>query len=121
VSTSLESMLDDDERRFALLGVLLQLLHVLFGVTAILGMYLTLNRLPKMQSILWRNHCRWQLTTFWFGAAAYAITILIGLRFSIWWPFIIAAMWVTYRILVSAVGVATKEPPQRLLSVLEKP
>jgi len=120
VSTSLESMLNDDERRFALLGVLLQVLHILFGVTAVIGMYLNHHRLPKMQSILWRNHCRWQLTTFWFGAALYAITILIGLRFSIWWPFIVSAMWVTYRILVSAVGVASKEPPQRLFSPLEK-
>jgi len=98
------------ERQFILLGVLLQALHVLFGITAIFGMYLNHNRLPTMQSDLWRSHCRWQLTTFWMGAGFYVVSAFIGLSFGHWWPFILAAMWVSYRILSSAVGVATKQP-----------
>jgi len=50
VSSEQHSLSDDDERRFALLGVLLQALHFLFGVTAIVGMYLTLGRLPSIKS-----------------------------------------------------------------------
>lgn len=106
---------DNDERRFALLGVLLQALHVLFGVTALLGMFLTLGRLSSMTSDLWREHCRWQLTTFWVGAGLYAITLIIGFRFELWWPFVLSAMWVTYRIVSSAIGVATKNPIYRWL------
>ncbi len=105
---------EDEERRFALLGVLLQALHVLFGVTAVLGMYLTITRLPTMKNALWIEHCRWQVFTFWVGAAAYFITLVIGFRFGLWWPFILAAMWVSYRILSSAIGVATRGPIPRL-------
>ena len=98
----------DEERKFVLLGVLLQALHVLFGVTALLGMYLTLGRLPSIKHALWREQCKWQVTTFWVGAALYISTIIIGFLTEQWWPFVLAAMWVTYRILCSAIGVATR-------------
>ncbi len=95
------------ERQFILLGVLLQALHVFFGVTAFLGMFLNVTRLPSIQSSLWQDHCRWQITTFWVGALLYAITITIGFTQNVWWPFVLAAMWVGYRIISSAVAVAT--------------
>jgi len=114
VSTIDTQASDEDDRRFAILGVILQALHVLFGVTAILGMYLTLARMPKVNSALWREHYRWQLATFWAGAALYAVTVFIGWKFGQWWPFVLAAMWVSYRIFSSAIGVATRKPIPRL-------
>lgn len=110
---STRSNAEDEERRFVLLGVLLQTLHILFGVTALLGMFLTLGRLPSITSTVWREHCRWQITTFWVGAALYTITLIIGFWFESWWPFVLAAMWVTYRIVTSAIGVATNNPIHR--------
>ena len=98
---------ENEERRFVLLGVLLQVLHVLFGVTAILGMFITVSRLPSMKNALWREQCRWQLTTFWVGAGLYANTLIVGFWLGLWWPFVLAVMWVTYRIISSAIGVAT--------------
>lgn len=102
----------DAERRFAILGVLLQALHVLFGVTAILGMYLTLGRIKTLHNPLWREHCQWQLKTFWIGAILYTLSIIIGLWSGHWWAFILAAMWVTFRIASSAIGIATMRPPR---------
>lgn len=101
-----------DERRFILLGVLLQALHVLFGVTAFFGLFLNVTRLAKLENEVWQEHCRWQITTFWLGALLYAVTLFIGFSQGMWWPFIIAAMWVSYRIINSAIGVAknTKVP-----------
>lgn len=104
-----------DEWRFILLGVLLQALHFVFGVTAIFGMFLNVSRLPKLKSSKWQDHCRWQITTFWIGAVLYAVTLFIGSSKGIWWPFILAAMWVSYRIISSAVGVATKTSVPRLI------
>ena len=103
----------DDERRFVLLGVLLQALHILFGVTAFLGMFLNVSRLPSMNNALWRTQCRWQITTFWVGAALYTITLITGFWLDIWWPFVLSAMWVTYRIICSAIGVATQSNSYR--------
>ena len=98
------------ERKFVVLGVLLQALHVLFGVTAVLGMYLTLGRIQSMNNDLWREHCRWQLTTVWLGAVLYILALTIGLWLGHWLPFILAVMWVSYRILCSALGVFLEQP-----------
>jgi len=105
-----------DEKRFILLGVWLQVLHALFGVTAFFGMFLNVSRLPKLESDIWQDHCRWQITTFWVGALLYAVTIAIGISKGIWWPFVLAAMWVSYRIISSAVGVATHSKVPRILT-----
>jgi len=104
-----------DERRFILLGVLLQVLHGLFGVTAIFGMFLNVTRLPKLENDVWQDHCRWQITTFWVGALLYIVTAIIGFSQGLWWPLVLAVMWVSYRIISSAIGVATQTKVPRLI------
>lgn len=58
-------------RRLGVLGYLLQLLHVLFGVTAIIGMLINHTRLDDVKNTFVESHIRWQLTTFWLLTAAY--------------------------------------------------
>jgi uncharacterized membrane protein len=107
------------EKRFAILGLVLQALHVLFGVTAILGMFLTLSQLKQLKNPMWIQHCRWQLFTFWVGAAAYAVGLFVGFSYGLWWPFVLAAVWVSYRLLTSLVGIATNQPAQSLINFKE--
>jgi len=108
-------MTSANERQFILLGVLLQLLHPLFGITAFFGLFLNITRLPTLKSEIWQDHCRWQITTFWVGTLLYAVTIIVGFYQGIWWPFVIAAMWVSYRIFSGAVGVAKSVRVPRML------
>ena len=60
-------------RQLALLGILLQALHVLFGVTAIIGVLVTQTRAASTDGTVYRSQLRWQFGTFWIAFSGYTI------------------------------------------------
>lgn len=88
-------------RQLVLLGILLQGLHVLFGITAIAGMCINHVLIAKTDNTIYRSHIRWQLITFWVCAALYFVAFLIWHHTGSLWP-IFAVFWLSvYRIGVS--------------------
>lgn len=90
-----------DARQLALLGILLQALHVLFGVTAIIGVLVTQTRAASTDGTVYRSQLRWQFGTFCIAMAGYAIAFYIWATQQNPWfvPAVLAI--VTYRLWVS--------------------
>lgn len=90
-------------RQLALLGILLQCLHVLFGITAIIGVLITHNKIHSTTGTVYYSQLRWQLITFWVGFFAYAVAIYLWLTQSMIWPVALVLAFVLYRLITSIV------------------
>ena len=102
-------------RRLAQLGILLQTLHVLFGITAIIGMLIAHTHLASTEGTIYHSHLKWQLTTFWGALAAYAVAVWLWLSVGILWPVVLVAGIVAYRILVNLQHWVSEQPINRML------
>lgn len=92
----------DAARRLALLGILLQTLHVLFGVTAIIGVLVTQMNVTATHGTVYHSQLKWQFTTFWIGLAGYAATFYLWLNHQIVWGVVVIFLVIVYRLCVSA-------------------
>ena len=92
-----------DARQLALLGILLQALHVLFGVTAIIGVLVTQTRTRSTEGSVYRSQLRWQFVTFWIGVVGYAMGFYQWATHGNSWLLVLVLLVVFYRIVVSAI------------------
>lgn len=101
-------------RRLVVLGLLLQALHVLFGITAIMGMFINHMLIDTSKDTVYHSHIRWQLVTFWVCAALYAIAFLVWLKLGVLWPAILVLAFSFYRIGICTYFFISDQPLQRL-------
>lgn len=81
--------------------MLLMGLHVLFGVTAIIGVLIAHVSQASTAGTAYHSHLRWLIVTFWVALAAYAAAFC---AWSLWetpWPVFGVALWVGYRLLTT--------------------
>ena len=102
-------------RRLALLGILLQALHILFGITAIIGMLIAHTHLASTKGTLYYSHLKWQLVTFWCAFFGYVIAARLWVYADIQWPIFVVAGFVTYRLAVNIQRWLSKQPIDRIL------
>jgi len=112
-------MMDDDTnnsaRRLVILGLLLQSLHVLFGVTAVMGMFINHMLIDQSKNTVYHSHLRWQLITFWVCAALYVCAFLAWYRIGALWPALIVLLFTLYRIATGTYYVLKKQPIERIV------
>ena len=92
-----------DARQLVLLGILLQALHVLFGVTAIIGVLVTQTRTHSTKGSVYQSHLHWQFVTFWIGATGYAAGFYVWVTHGNPWLVLLVLFIVLYRLVVSAI------------------
>lgn len=102
-------------RRLVVLGLLLQALHVLFGITAIMGMFINHMLVEKSKDTLYYSHIRWQLMTFWVSAALYALAFYAWLQLGLLWPAVLVLLFTIYRIGIGIYYFITDQPIERLI------
>jgi uncharacterized membrane protein len=91
----------DRARQLALLGIVLQALHVLFGVTAIIGVLVTQTRIRSTVGTVYYSQLRWQFVTFWIALCGYAIGLYLWLNANLMSGILTTFVVVLYRILVN--------------------
>lgn len=72
----MDSPLPDDAKRLGHLVYLLQALHVLFGITAVIGMLVNHTKHEQVRGTLAESHFNWQKISFWVLAPAYVAGFL---------------------------------------------
>jgi len=82
-----------------LLVYLLQALHFLFGITAVIGMLVNHTHGPRVKGTVVESHFRWQIVTFWLSAAAYALAFYYWVKSGNSWLVLAVFAVVAYRIL----------------------
>ena len=103
----------DQPRRQSLLGIILLALHPLFGITAIIGMLISTTALKTLEGSIYHSHLKWQISTFWIGLAAYVIAFFIWRSFGITWPFVVAFVFVIYRLSTNLLHWSNNKPITR--------
>lgn len=103
----------DNARRLTLFGMLLQILHVLFGVTALLGIIITQTHKHTTAGSVYESHLRWQFVTFWMGLAGYVPAFYLWITQSTPWLVVAVFILVAYRIIVSCNAWARHRPIDR--------
>ena len=92
---------DVKSRQLALLGILLQCLHMLFGITAVIGVLIAHTRIHSTTGTVYYSQLRWQLITFWVGLIAYALAFYLWVTQSMIWPLALVFTFVLYRLIIS--------------------
>jgi len=85
-------------RKLSLLGIILQALHPLFGITATIGFLIAIKSVKSTEGTLYQSHLKWQIVTFWIGFVAYTVTFFLWGKLGITWPIILVFLFVAYRI-----------------------
>jgi len=105
----------DQPRRQSILGIILLALHPLFGITAVIGMLISSTSLKSVEGTIYHSHLKWQISTFWFGLAAYVIAFSVWRSFGLTWPIVAAFFFVAYRVSTNFRHWSQHEPLNRLL------
>jgi len=106
---------DTPARRLVILGLLLQSLHVLFGFTAVMGMFINHMLIDQSKDTVYHSQLRWQLITFWACAVLYAIAFAAWLYFGVFWPIVLVLLFTFYRIAICAYYCMIDQPIERIL------
>ncbi|MEE9322604.1 MAG: hypothetical protein V3U76_19335 [Granulosicoccus sp.] len=106
---------DNRARQLTILGVLLQILHPLFGITAVMGMLVTHMKIEDSKGTIYHSQLRWQLVTFWTGLAAWAMAFWWWLSSENIWPIIAVAGYLVYRIGTSLWHLVSRNPIRRII------
>lgn len=102
-------------RRLVVLGLLLQALHVLFGFTAIMGMFINHMLIDQSKNTVYHSHIRWQLVTFWVCAALYVLGFSAWLYLGLLWPAVLVLLFTFYRIGICAYYCIIDQPIERII------
>lgn len=102
-------------KNLVILGVLLQTLHVLFGFTAIIGMFINHMLIDQTKGTIYYSQLRWQLITFWVAAALYACAFIAWQHYGVLWPSIAVLLFSFYRIGVCAYHCITHQAIERFI------
>ena len=95
--------------------MLLQALHILFGITAIIGMLIAHTHLASTKGTIYYSHLKWQLVTFWCAFAGYAIAAGLWMYTDNSWPVLVVAGFVAYRLVVNVRRWLSEQPIDRIL------
>ena len=114
VGSAVLRKVDKPAKRLVILGLLLQGLHVLFGITAIMGMFINHMLIDKSKNTVYYSHLRWQLITFWLSAALYLLAFLAWYNTGALWPTVIVLLHTFYRIAISAYYCMQDKPIERI-------
>ncbi len=106
---------DQDLRNLAWLGLLLQGLGAMFGVTALIGMLISASKLKEAKGTIYESHLRWQIVTFWLAVVAAAISYWAYVNYDVNWPMIIAVLFIIYRMVTSLFLLIEKQAIKRWL------
>lgn len=85
--------------QLALLVYLLQALHFLFGITAVIGMLVNHTNRQHVQGTFANSHFNWQIATFWILAPAYVLAFYYWMVSGQWWAVMAVFAVASYRIL----------------------
>lgn len=113
MNSNQQNLADDPAKRLVVLGLLLQALHVLFGFTAIMGMFINHMLIDQSKNTIHHSHIRWQLITFWVSATLYALSFFAWYRYDIIWPFVTVLLFTFYRIAICAYYCLIEKPLER--------
>jgi len=102
-------------RRLVILGILLQALHVLFGFTAVMGMFINHMLIDQSKNTVYHSHIRWQLITFWVSAILYVMAFGIWIKLGLLWPLLLVLLFAFYRIGICTYYCIIDQPIERLL------
>jgi uncharacterized membrane protein len=102
-------------RSLAWLGLLLQGLGAMFGVTAFIGMFINVTKLKEAKGTIYESHLRWQIVTFWLAVLAAIVSYTLYAKYNINWPMILAVLFVIYRMLTSLFMLIEAQPIKRWL------
>lgn len=98
-------MVKNDEqargRQLALLGILLQSLHLFFGITAVIGMLIAQTHLKQTDQSIYHSHLVWQLVTFWCAVPGYILGFWLWNTNGQLWLIALVVALVLYRIAVN--------------------
>jgi len=108
-------VVENSAKRLVILGLLLQGLHVLFGITAIMGMLITHMLIDRSKNTVYHSHLRWQLVTFWLCAALYLLAFIIWHHSGALWPALVVLVFTFYRIATSIYYFMRTEPIKRIM------
>jgi len=115
VESEVNDTKDNAAKRLVILGLLLQGLHVLFGITAIMGMFINHMLIDKSENTIYHSHLRWQLISFWLSAALYLLAFLAWNNTGALWPAVTVLLFTFYRIATSAYYCIQDKPIKRVL------
>jgi len=115
LGTEVNDTSDTAAKRLVVLGLLLQSLHVLFGFTAIMGMLINHMLIDQSENTVYHSHLRWQLITFWLGAALYLMAFIAWYHTGALWPAVAVLLFTFYRIATSAYYCLQDKPIERIL------
>lgn len=82
-----------------LLVYLLQALHFLFGITAVIGMLVNHTNGHHVKDTVAESHFRWQIITFWLLAPAYVLAFAYWAKSNNSWLVFLVFGFSVYRIL----------------------
>lgn len=102
-----------EARGIILVGVLLQSLHILFGITGIIAALVAMTNGERTEGTLYESHRRWQIMTFWVGLGGYAIALWLWSAYDYSWPLIVVFSYIMYRVLTSLVYWLSEQPLNR--------
>lgn len=106
---------DFSAKRLVVLGLLLQVLHVLFGFTAVMGMFINHMLIDQSKDTIYHSQLRWQLVTFWVSAILYVLAFVVWLKLGLLWPAVLVLLFTIYRIGTSTYYCMTDRPIQRII------
>lgn len=97
-----DALLDDRAEKKArdqtILVYLLLFLHILFGITALIGVIICHTKKSVTENSVYESHRVWQTWTFWTGLIGYAAGFYYINFMGSWTILIITIIWVIYRI-----------------------
>ena len=93
----------------------MQSLHVLFGITAIMGVLIAHVKLATTENTVYYTQLRWQIVTFWCALAGYTAALWLWIERGQVWMLIVVVLFVSYRLSVSIAHYRSSRAIQRLL------
>jgi len=106
---------ENSAKKLVVLGLLLQALHVLFGFTAIMGMFINHMLIDQSKNTVYHSQIRWQLVTFWLCAVLYFLSFLAWHNTGALWPAATVLLFSCYRIGISIYYCMVAEPIERFI------
>lgn len=88
-------------RNLTLLVMLLMALHILFGITGVIGMLVAHMKRHSTQGTIYETHLLWLIVTFWVALAGYAVAFWAWSVLHMLWPLFLVTGFVAYRLSVN--------------------
>lgn len=101
---------DKAARDQTLMVYLLYALHLLFGITALIGVIVCHTKKDVTANTLYASHNHWQIVTFWTAVVGYVAALYYIVRFGSTLILMVTLVWTLYRIIKGAVLAYQRKP-----------